>query len=399
MDDKNKENCLMQIINSTESENLFNLIRYILDKLWNEINKEIKKAKNLTKSQEIFDIEKKDKNEETKGLYFPSNLFEKDLDEYIQALEFLTHFSENNQKMKDYLRYQNNNNSKNHNFMIILSGIIESFIKDDNKKNKFLLEKYFNIIIKILECITKCCNRASEENQDCIVKETKFLKFTKYILDNITYRHKEYFFHDFFTDVDFKKDQKNNEIIEINQNNNLIECLSIGLDRKKLSYLKYQLLFFLSVLTVGREKSDKIYELIHQIIDFSTLINVIVETYKEILIEKYCQNNPESLNFDENMLNRMNNPEYQNLSYWDDTIVDENFIIFEIGTYSFLLINIYLENLTKPNDIHIYNEIMKIKNQLKKEKCKEIQKNVFDDTVKFFKCFGKIFKNKCNFWL
>jgi hypothetical protein len=31
LDDKNKENCLMQIINSTESENLFNLIRYILD--------------------------------------------------------------------------------------------------------------------------------------------------------------------------------------------------------------------------------------------------------------------------------------------------------------------------------------------------------------------------------
>ena len=394
LDDKNKENCLLQIINSPEAENLFNLIRYILDKLLNEINREIKKAKNLTKSQEIFDLENNDKNEEAKRLYFPSNLFEKDLDEYIQALEFLTHFSENNEKMKDYLRYQNNNNSKNHNFMIILSGIIESFIQDDNKKNKFLLEKYFNIIIKILECITKCCNRASEENQDCIVKETKFLKFTKFILDNITYRRKEYFFHDFFTDVDYKKTQINeDENIQNDLNNNLIECLSIGLDRKRLSFLKYQLLLFLSVLTVGREKTDKIYELIHQIINFNTLINVIVETYKEILIEKNCQNNPESLNFDENMLNRINNPEYQNLSFWDDTISDENFIIFEIGTYSFLLINIYLENLTKPNDVHIYNEIMKIKNQLRKEKCKEIQKNVFDDTAKFLRCFGKIFKN------
>ena len=37
---------------------------------------------------------------------------------------------------------------------------------------------------------------------------------------------------------------------------------------------------------------------------------------------------------------------------------------------------------------------MKIKNQLKKEKCKEIQKNVFDDTVKFFKCFGVILRLK-----
>ena len=38
--------------------------------------------------------------------------------------------------MKDYLRYQNNNNSKNHNFIIILSSILESFIQDENHNNK-----------------------------------------------------------------------------------------------------------------------------------------------------------------------------------------------------------------------------------------------------------------------
>ena len=67
----------------------------------------------------------------------------------------------------------------------------------------------------------------------------------------------------------------------------------------------------MSVLTIGRDKNDKVFELIHQLIDFNTLVNVMVETYKEILIEKNCQNNPDSLNFDESMLIRNNN-QYQN---------------------------------------------------------------------------------------
>ena len=393
LDDKTKENYLLEIVNSSEAENLFNLIRHILDKLSNEINTEIKSVKTIAKDQELFENPNINETNEEKELLYHSNLFERDLDEYIQVLNFLTHFAESSQRMKDYLRYQNNNNSKNHNFIIILSAIIESFIKDDNKSNKFLLEKYFNIIIKILECITKCCNRSSNENQDCIVKETNLLQFTNYILDNLTYRKRKYSYSGFFSD-----NYTYDENLDINKNNDLIECLSIGLDRKKLSYLKYQLLFFLSVLTVGRDKNDKIYELIHQHIDFTSLANVIVETYKEILIEKNCQKNPESLNFDENMLARNNNPEFQNLSNWDSTIDDENFIIFEIGTYSYLLINIFLDNLTRPNDIEIYNEIMNIKNQLKKDKCKEIEKNILDDAVKFFKCFGKIFKKliSCN---
>ena len=390
LDDKSKENCLKLIINSPESENLFNLIRNIMDKLSNKINIELDRENNKVQTEEMFGSFNIEINEE-KGLSFPKNLFENNLDEYIQALDFLMHFSENNQKMKDYLRYQNNNNSKNHNFIIILSGIIESFTKDDNAKNKNLIDKYFILIIKIIECITKCCIRASNENQDCIVKETNLLKFTKFVLDNITYREKIY--NQFFSDNE-KNIKKDN-----NESNNFIPCLSIGLDRKKLSYLKYKLLFFISVLTVGRDKNDKIYELIHQIIDFKVLVNSIVETYKEILIEKKCQNNPEQLNFDENMLLRNNNQEYQNLSEWSDIISDNNFIIFEIGTYSYLLINVYCENLSRPIDFDIYDKILKTKNQLKKDKCKVVQKSLLEDASKFFICFGKIFRNliSCGF--
>ena len=402
LDDKNKEECLTQLIDSPEAENLFNLIRHILDKLSDEIKVQINKAKDLAKNKDIFKMDIINKTDEEKKLYFPSNLFENELDEYIQALNFLSYFSENNQKMKDYLRYQNNNNSKNHNFIVLLSNIIESFVQDNEKSNKFLIEKYFNIIIKIIETITNCCNRSSNENQDCIINETNFLGFTKYILDNITYRQKIYFFQDFFSEDLENNDVNNNENSEQNNNNInnniIIECSSIGLDRKKLSYLKYKLLFFLSILTIGRENEDKIYGLINKIIDFNTLVNVIVETYKEILIEKNCQNNPETLNFSDNMLSRFNNPEYQNLSNWEDTFSDEKFIIFEIGTYAFLLINIYLEKIRKPNDVNIYNIIKKIRKELKIEKCKDIEKNIFDQTKKFFKCFLKIFKNlfSCN---
>ena len=387
LDEKNKENCLTLIINSPESESLFNLIRNILDKLSNKINIEQDIENNKVQREELFGSLNNDKIEE-KSLNFPTNIFENDLNEYIQALDFLIHFSESTQRMKDYLRYQNNNNYKNHNFIVILSGIIESFTQDENPKNKNLIDKYFIIIIKIIECITKCCIRASNENKDCIVKETNFLKFIKFILDNITYREKIY--NQFFSDNEKKS---KNDNIEINKNNNYITCLSIGLDRKKLSYLKYQLIFFLSILTIGRDKSDKIYELIHQIINFNVLVNTIVETYKEILLEKKCQNNPEQLNFDESMLLRNNNQEYQNLSEWNDTISDNNFIIFEIGTYSYLLINIYIENLTRPIDSDIYDKILKIKNQLKKDKCKIVKKSVLEDASKFFKCFGKIFRN------
>ena len=81
---------------------------------------------------------------------------------------------------------------------------------------------------------------------------------------------------------------------------------------------------FLNVLTVNREKDDKIYELIHQVIDFNTLINLLVETYKEILIEKNCQDNPDSLILDENMQSRMDNPEYKDLVNWEKKNINDD---------------------------------------------------------------------------
>jgi hypothetical protein len=70
--------------------------------------------------------------------------------------------------MKDYLRIQYNN-TKSHNFIIILSNILEIFTKDDNSR---FIPKYYSIIIKIIEFITKCCNGPCKDNQDCVVKET-----------------------------------------------------------------------------------------------------------------------------------------------------------------------------------------------------------------------------------
>ena len=43
-----------------------------------------------------------------------------------------------------------------------------------------------------------------------------------------------------------------------------------------------------------------------------------------------------------------------------------NFIIFEIGTYSYILINIYLENVSRPIDSYTYNKILNIKQRLQK---------------------------------
>ena len=65
--------------------------------------------------------------------HYSPHLFENDLNEYELALQLISNFAENNNeikgKMKDYLREQYNN-SKNHNFIVILSGIVESFISN-----------------------------------------------------------------------------------------------------------------------------------------------------------------------------------------------------------------------------------------------------------------------------
>ena len=398
-DDTVRAKYLNLFIEKQEARNIFSLLRYILGDLQKQINIDISKYESENELQTQTEYQK-----ETK-YHFSPHLFENDLDQYELVLELLSNFSENNDviksKMKDYLRIQYNK-SKYHNFIVILSSIIESFISDESLNSAF--EKYFNIIIKVIECITKCCNGSSKENQDCIVKETQMLKFTKFILEKLTYRQKKFKddgingnSNDSVKQIKNKDNFLSMTSINADKNKLSIECSEIGLDRKRLAYLKYKLLLFLTLLTVGRKKDDKIYELIHQIIDFSTLINVLIETYKEILIEKNCTDNPSLISFDEDMLLRMNNPEYQNLSNWDYMQSDDNFIIFEIGTYTFILINIYLENLTKPIDNDISEQIKNIKKILKKIKCKKVKKSIFDNTINFINCVGKCFKiYNCN---
>jgi len=397
LDDKTKSECFMKFIDKPEAENIFALLKYILDELQKEINLSIKENK---KQSDQMEPGNKIDQANNKNYHYSSHLFENDLNEYNLVLQFIMNLSENNEiikgKMKDYLRIQYNN-SKNNNFIVILGGIIESFISEENPNSILLIPDYFSTIIKIIECITKCCNGSSKENQDCVVKETQMLKFTKFIFEKLAYRPKKYY--DTGISSSFGRSNRvrtkeklssRNSYSEINKTFN--ECSS-KLGRKRLAYLKFKLLQFLNVLTVKREKDDKIYELIHQVIDFNTLINLLVETYKEILIEKNCQDNPDSLILDENMLSRMDSPEYKDLDKWED-MSDDHFIIFEIGTFSFILINIYLEHLTRPMDNDIYDKIIEIRKQLKKNKCEEVKKSIFDIFVnakEFFKCLGRCF--------
>ena len=168
---------------------------------------------------------------------------------------------------------------------------------------------------------------------------------------------------------------------------------NIPLFRRKLSYLKFKLLILLNVLTIGRKKGDKIFDSIHQIIDFEVLALVLIETHKEIVIEKNAKDNPLNFIFEEKMLNRMNNPK---LYLSDDK--STKFIIFEIGTFTYILINIYLDNLGRHIDLDIFNRIMDIRHDLQKNKCNVKSKNVLNTTKDFLICLIKCFKivlSKC----
>ena len=350
LDEENSAEFLSKIIDMPESRNLFHILHNILDNL-NEIIK-------CDMENKIF----------PKGRYLdicPSGINEKKINAPILVLKFLTHLSENNNfvrnKMKDYLRLQYNN-SKNHNFLIIVSDILSSFSGEDNIK---LIPKYFDIIISITEFLTKCCSGTCKENQDCIVKHTNVLDFIKFILNKLIYRKKLY-------------DLEGNEIKmenELNQNN---EYIIEKDNRRMFSYLKYKLLLFLNVLTVGRKKGDKIYDLVHQVIDFDILKWVLLQTYKEILIECNAKKNPEKLIYEQDMLNRFNDLD----EYLNDPNGVNNFIIYEIGTFAYLLINVYTENLTRPIDSDNQTKILEIKQALEKKKCIIIEKSHFTSFVK-----------------
>ena len=375
LDEDNRAQFLIQLIEKPESRNLFHLLHNILDNLFVEIKKDFE-GNNIEK-EELFNR-------------CPASVFEKDIIEYEIVLKFLSHLSENNDiiknKMKDYLRLQYNN-TKNHNFVIILSNILESFGLENNNK---YISKYYSIIISIIEFITKCCSGPCKDNQDCVVKETQILDFIKTILKYVKYRDKKY-----FDDGIYLPEVKDKRRIDENDN-----CLNTNRpysvppeNRRKLSYLKYKLLQLLNVLIIGRKKGDKIFDLIHQIIDFDVLATVLIENFKEILIEKKAQEKPFNFTFEENMLSRANDLE----TYLDENNKNRhlNFIIFEIGTYAYILINTFLENLARPLDLDTYNRILDIKQRLQKNKCEIKSKSIFKNLIDFWNNIKEIFLKKC----
>ena len=142
LDDKTKSKCFMKFIDKPETENIFALLKCVLDELQKQINLKIKNYEKSDKMEPGDNVDQKD----DKTYHYSSHLFENKLDEYELVLQFIINLSENNEiikgKMKDYLRIQYNN-SKNNNFIVILGGIIESFISDENPNpnSKFLIHE------------------------------------------------------------------------------------------------------------------------------------------------------------------------------------------------------------------------------------------------------------------
>ena len=354
LDEENSAKFLLKIIEMPESRNLFHLLHNILDNLHQKIKNDIN---TIVDGVQFLDI-------------CPSSVNEKKIDDFFLAIKFLIHLSENNNiiqnKMKDYLRLQYNN-AKNHNFIIICSEILTMF---SNEKNLEFIYKYYLIIISLIDFLIKSCSGQCKGNQDCLVKHEGILHLIQFILKQTCYREKLF-------DIDGKNYLGNNEYI--------VEPIN----RRKLCYLKFKLLNLLNALTFGRKKGDKIFEAIHRIIDFNVLIHVLSETFKEILIETNSQNNPDNFTFEEDMQFRMTdlkaylNEEKPPMQSQADYIkqLENNFIIYENGTFSYLLINIYLEKLTRPSDMDTYDKIKELKKNLEKEKCTIVSKGHFHSFI------------------
>ena len=396
LDEENLSKFLIFFIKQPEAENIFSLMNDILETLNNEI------IRVLTKEEEI-NFKGFDKTTVEKTKYI-ANIFENDFDKYELIIDFITKLSANNiiiqSKMKDYLRIQYNN-SRSYNFISMLSNILVNFTKENSRL--VFIDKYYKLIIQIINCITKCCNGPSKDNQDCVVIETDLLSFARHILKNITYRQKK--FNDsgfdlkqsydryYIDDISENLVDKFNEdyLYEDRYDNDILidECLNIGLNRKKLSYMKLRILILISVLTLGRKKEDYLFEIIHNKIDFDVLVCVIIETYKEILIEKDSQLHYENLIFDEDMLLRMNKDIYSPEN------CDENFIIFEIGTYTFILINLFMNHLTRPFDFNIQNKISSFNKELKRKKYIRKKSSIFDSTKAYGHSIYRCFRELC----
>ena len=388
-----QENFFKFFITNEETENIFYFIKNILDSLINEINNTISK-------DEITKVKEKIKREDNE---YSANLFENDIDKYELIIQFITKLTADNcnmeQTMKNYLMNQYNNN-ESFNFIVILTNILVIFTKDNS--NRKYIKNYYSLIIQIIDCLAKCCNGPSLKIQNCIVKKTKLLYFMRNILKTLTYRQKRVndsgleimpcYDRNFVEIMSENNDIVSNNSNRKNANNELIvdECSSIELSREKLSFLKFKIMYLLSMITLGRKKKENIFRLIHKVIDFDVLACVLIETYKEILIEKESQKHAENLVFGEDMLLRMNK---DILNSNED--INENFIIFEIGTYTFIMINIYLENLTWIIDFQLLDKISLLNKELKEKKYHVEKKSIFDNMISFGKSVYRCFRALC----
>lgn len=174
---------------------------------------------------------------------YSSNLFENDFDKYQLIIDFIIKLSSNNSiiktKMKDYLRIQYNN-SNIYNLISLLANILVKF--NNEKSNLSYINKYYIIIIKIIDCLTKCCNGPSFDNQHELVMNTDILIFLRNILKKISYRNKQY--NDSGLSLmpslgTFGDDISENYEDRID-NNKIEECTKKGLNRQKLSFLSFK---------------------------------------------------------------------------------------------------------------------------------------------------------------
>lgn len=270
-----------------------------------------------------------------------------------------------------------------------------------------LISTYYSTVIKIIESLTKCCEGPSFENQNALISDTKLLEFVSSILFKVSYRNKLFNFSG--TNYLQKNSGVNPNLVPSgsilnNFNNsqnlsnknfdgsdNMTECKFINLSRKKTAYIKYKLLILLMSFVEGRKKNDKIYEKIIKYMDIDSLSSVMTETIKEILLERNLSVEIPSL---ENLV--MVDDIYQRFEKitFDNPNKDENrkFIIFEIGTFVYIILNVFYENVNKTKADPFVKTIREIKKTLTNKR-KVVEKvHLLTNTFNYFKKIYSILK-------
>jgi hypothetical protein len=78
-----------------------------------------------------------------------------------------------------------------------------------------------------------------------------------------------------------------------------------------------------------------------------------------------------------------------------DYDINENFIIFEIGTHTFILINLYIENLSWIMDYQIVNILTLLNKDLKEKEYGDKESRFFDPIIYFGRSFYNCFRSLC----